>query len=230
VVNRGVGGETTEAGRARVAGVLAGDKPDWLTMAYGLNDARHKDAAKFRKDLAALLDAASGRKPAPRLMLVTATPFVDEKHQWGKDPFFVKAGGLDRFLDRELNGQTRNLAAEKGLPLCDLHRHFLLGAGPAKLLRDDGVHLLPAGNEHAAAQLARCLYAAHAARVLADPAAAGAEVKARTLAEKARKALDAAPGAAPREAADALKEAGELCPYLPEAAVLRDRLDAAAGR
>jgi lysophospholipase L1-like esterase len=222
VVNRGVGGETSEGGLARVAAALASEKPDYLTAAYGLNDARHRDARWFREKLGALVEAVGKHPAAPQLLLVTATPFLDDKHQWGRQEFFVKAGGLDRFLDRDLNGVTRNLAVEKNLPLCDLHRHFLREPKWAQFLRPDGVHMLPEGNEYAGAYIARCLYAFHLARVTKEPAAVGAEAKARAGLEKARKALETAPAQPGTEAE--LKQLWDACPYLPEPVVLLDKL------
>jgi lysophospholipase L1-like esterase len=224
VVNKGVGGETSEGGLARVGAVLAQEKPDYLTAAYGLNDARHRDAGWFRDKLGALVEAA-GKHPAAQLFLVTATPFLDDKHQWGRQEFFVKAGGLDRFLDRDLNGVTRTLAAGKNLPLCDLHRHFLREPKWAQLIRPDGVHLLPEGNEYAGAYIARCVWAFHQTRAAKEPAAVEAEAKARAGLEKARKALETAPAQSGTEAE--LKQLWDACPYLPEPAVLLDKLSAA---
>ena len=224
VVNKGVGGETSEGGLGRVAGILATDKPDFLTLAYGLNDARNHSADWFKAKYTALVDAAGKGQTPPRLVLVTATPFVNDRHAWGKDPFFVKAGGLDRFLDRDLNGVTRTLAVERGLPLCDLHRHFLAEPKYAQFIRPDGVHMLAEGNEFAGARIAACVQAVWLAKVARDAAAVDAEEKAKAKLAAARKAIEAAPGQPSKEAADALKEAGELCPYLAETAALLDKL------
>jgi len=230
VVNKGVGGETSEGGLGRIAGVLAAEKPDFLSIAYGLNDARHHSGDWFKGKYTALVDAAGKAQPPPRLVLVTATPFLNDKHAWGKEPFFVKAGGLDRFLDRDLNGVTRTLAAERGLPLCDIHRQFLAEPKYAQFIKGDGVHLVPEGNEFAGARIAACVQAVWLAGVARDAAALDAETKARAKAAAARKALEAAGGQPTAEAVTALGEAAALCPYLAETAVLLDKVAAAQER
>jgi hypothetical protein len=52
-------------------------------------------------------------------------------------------GGPDWVLETEYNAVTRRLAAEKGLPLVDLHRCFCRAKDPMQLLVKDGIHLTP---------------------------------------------------------------------------------------
>ncbi|MFH1023187.1 MAG: SGNH/GDSL hydrolase family protein [Planctomycetota bacterium] len=225
VVNQGVGSETVGGGQGRVAGILDREKPDVITVCYGLNDTGLRDPAWFREHLAGLVEIVGKHPSAPRIMLVTTTPFDNKRHGWGSNAFYIQAGGLDRYLDREINGITRAFAFEKNLPLCDLHRHFLRDPKHLQYLTGDGVHLVPEGNEYAGTYIARCLYEMCRARVAGDADRLKTEGKVKPVLEKARKALrDPLNEQSRRETQTALEGVWELCPYLPESVVLLDEL------
>jgi lysophospholipase L1-like esterase len=225
VVNAGVGSETSQGGLGRVAGVLAKEKPDFVSLAYGLNDAREKKAEWFDKQMRLLVEAAEKNPAKAELVLISATPFVNEKHFWGKDPFFVQKGGLDAFLDKELNAVTRRLAAEKDIPFCDMHRAFVAKSGWGKLLLDDGVHPNAEGNEFAAETFARCFAAFIKAKVEKNTQAVKQEKDLRAAVGEVKKAGKGS-GEIRKRALEKMKQALEKCPYVAEAYLL---LDGSAG-
>ena len=104
-----------------------------------------------------------------------------------KDPFFVERGGLDAFLDRQINRLTRRLASDKDLPLCDVHRAFLLAKDWQKGMNPDGVHPNPEGNKLMGEAIGRCLAAYVRAAVEKDSKAEKAEKSARSAVASARK-------------------------------------------
>jgi len=228
VVNAGVGGETAEGGSRRVSGVLNRETPQLITVSYGLNDSRKKDPAWFATQMRALLDTIAKHPSKPQVVVLTASPFVNERHFFTKDPFYAGVGGLDAFLDRQLNAATRKLAAERGLPLIDVHRAFLRAPEWQKLILPDGVHLTPEGNRVVAAEVSRALAAFVEARSNPKSKAAIDEKAARAKLDLARKAL-----ADPAKRADAQKllaEAAALCPYLADIWVAMDEAEAPAGK
>ncbi len=214
VVNAGVGSESAQGGLARAAGVLSREKPRFVSLAYGLNDCGRKDPKWFETQMSALLDAA--QKPArdgskPQVVLLTATPFINEKHAWGKDAFFVARGGLDAFLDREINRITRRLAAERRLPLVDVHRAFVGTPRWEQLMQGDGVHPTSEGNRVLGEYVAQVLGAYCEAQ--AGGKGKEGETKARAKLDEAKKAVAAGRKA---EARTLLLEAGRMAPWIAE--------------
>ena len=226
VVNAGVGSETAEGGLRRVAGVLTRETPQFVTIAYGLNDCRRKDPKWFEQEMRALIDEIAKHPSKPQLIVLTATPFVNEHHAYSADPFYAGQGGLDAFLDRQMNAVTRRLAAERRLPLIDVHRAFLRMADWQNLIQNDGVHPTVEGNRLISEEVARGLGAYVEARLSSESKAANAEKSARA---KLAQAVKAASSPANRdEAYKLLQDAADLCPYLAEVWVGLDSLEATA--
>jgi lysophospholipase L1-like esterase len=223
VVNMGVGGETSEAAGRRVEDVLNTCRPDYITVSYGLNDMGFTDAKKdpkvFEKNLRALVEAISAHAARPQIILLTCTPFRDDRHFWKDDPVFQAKGGLNVVLDREINAATRRLAVERKLPLLDMFRYFT-AAGHETLISNDGVHPSAEGGRLMAEKLYAGLGAFARARVLKIPEAMQAEDRARAL-------VTEGVGLVTRDrkrAGEKAEAAAEMCPYLAEAAALLAQL------
>ena len=223
VVNAGVGSETAEGGLAREAGVIDREKPDVVTFSYGLNDAGRKDPKWFADRMASLVETAQRKPSKPQAVLLTTTPIDDKRHFYGKDPKFAPDGG-DAWIDRRLNGATRLLAVERGLPLIDVHREFVRAPEWQKLLAGDGIHPTPAGNKLVGEYVARALAAWAEAKESPKSKAAQAEKSARAKLDLARKAMAAKKTA---EAKKLLADAGDLCPWLAEIWAALDEAEAA---
>jgi lysophospholipase L1-like esterase len=229
VVNAGQGSETAEGGLRRVAGVLTKEKPQFVTIAYGLNDVGKKDPKWFEAQMTALMDAVQKHPSKPQLVVLTATPLVNETHFYGKDPFFVPFGGPDAFLDRQLNAVARRLAAARKLPLIDVHRAFVRAPEWQKLIQSDGVHPTVDGNRLVGECVAKGLSAYIEAAASSKSKAADAEKSARAKLAEAKKAATASP-AKRASALKLLADAADLCPYLAEVWSALDELEAVEPR
>jgi len=213
LVNAGVGGETAEGGAARIDKLLESEKPHVVTVSYGLNDlARNHDAERFRSNMLKIIEAVQKRSPAPKVVLLTCTPFDATRHSLGKIKRLNDRGGADRVLELEHNAVTRRLAAENRLPLVDLHRYFMTDPKWATYLRDDGVHLTKEGYDFSGKYVATVLATWYEAEVAKEKKA----VKVRNvmlgrLKTVAQKSARGENRAAALVALDAIWRA---CPYL----------------
>ena len=157
VINSGKGSDTVKGAHARLEKDVFAHDPDLVTISFGLNDSGKLTPDEFRVWLKKVV-AVIGKETRADVLLVTSTPFDDTRHLvW--QPRFKDQGGLDKYMDTNMCEAMRELARTDGLPICDLHARFIeeLDRDPAlmtTLIRGDGVHLLPAGNELAAKHLA----------------------------------------------------------------------------
>jgi lysophospholipase L1-like esterase len=156
VINAGKGGDTAVGALERLGEDVLSRKPDIVTISFGLNDTGKLTPEQFRTATAEIIRSIR-RQSTASILLVTSTPFENAHHVWGKD--FVSKGGLDEYMNGNICSQTRELAAEFRLPLCDLHERFIaefkLHPGLiSSILRADGVHLSEAGNRMASEYLA----------------------------------------------------------------------------
>ncbi|MGB8854174.1 MAG: GDSL-type esterase/lipase family protein [Pirellulales bacterium] len=152
VINSGKGGDTAKGACTRLAKDVFAHKPSVVTISFGLNDTGKSTPKEYRASMEQLIQSIQMNTQA-KIVLVTSTPFIDERHIW-RDKF-SQQGGIDRFLDANMCAAMRDLAREQNLPLCDLHAHFLAAFKKDPALRDelivpDGVHLSDRGNELAA--------------------------------------------------------------------------------
>ncbi len=156
LINAGQGGDTAKGGYARLAAAVLEHDPDVVTISFGLNDTILLAPDEYRLWLEKIVRDLRQQTRA-KIMLVTSTPFNNARHACAKR--FDAKGGLDKYMDDNICAQTRNLAREHGLPLCDLHRYFAdkFAQDPSLIdvyILPDGVHLTDAGNKAAAEYLA----------------------------------------------------------------------------
>jgi len=157
IVNAGKGGDTARAALSRLQHDVLDKDPQVVTLSFGLNDTS-RPSAEYRESLEELILAIQKNSQA-KILLITSTPFDNNRHVW-KDEY---AEGLDAYMDKAICRHTRDLSEKYALPLCDLHRTFATAfERDAKLknriIRPDGVHLTPAGNQMAAQHLAPQLH------------------------------------------------------------------------
>jgi lysophospholipase L1-like esterase len=82
------------------------------------------------------------------VILITFPPIINEWHAFGRDPYFVARGGLDRDVDH-YRERTRLVAQRLDVPLFDLDqllRAKMKEKGPKSCIAPDGVHLTPEGH------------------------------------------------------------------------------------
>ncbi len=222
LVNAGVDGETAEGGKARLAKLLDAEKPDVVTIGYGLNDTGQKHSPdRFRGNMLAILDLIQKHTPAAKIILLTTTPLDESRHFLGKDKSFVDQGGIDLLLELKYNSITRRMAAEKNLSLIDLHRQFMADKGWTKYLLPDGAHLTKEGYAFSGKYLAETLAAWYAAGARNGSKAAETRDKmADRLKKVAAAAGEAKNAEARRKVLADLDEIWRACPYLPGQAVV----------
>ena len=160
VINAGKGGDTAVGALERLGQDVLSRKPDIVTISFGLNDTGKLTPEQFQTGMREIIRSIRQQSKAS-ILLITSTPFENGHHVWGKD--FVSRGGLDEYMDGNICSQTRALATEFRLPLCDLHERFViefrLHPGLISgILRADGVHLSEAGNRMAAEYLAPAIF------------------------------------------------------------------------
>lgn len=137
--------------RARVA---------WLALRRGARPLRVPEP-DFVENLAAMVDASRAAGVVP--VLVTAPT----NHRRGREPAYLAERWLPDLaalvpLHRRYVSRVREVARERGAPLCDLAAHFDGLAGveiPDRWFQLDGIHLTEDGDREAAAALERCLTA-----------------------------------------------------------------------
>ena len=159
LINSGKGSDTAKGGYARLPAAVLAHEPDVVTVAFGLNDTILLSPAEYRLWLEKIIQNLR-QKTRAKVMLVTSTPFNNARHAGGKQ--FAVKGGLDEYMDENICAQTRKLAREYDLPICDLHRYFTdkFKKDPALInvyILPDGVHLTDEGNRVAAEYLAPML-------------------------------------------------------------------------
>ena len=129
---------------AHVDGWLAAVRPDLVTLNCGLHDIKRDRRTGayqvpldlYRRNLRTIADriAAAG----PRLLWVTTTPVIEQRHRLSRD--------FDRF---NADIDAFNAAAAQVLPtldVIDLHA-AATGLGLETVIAPDGVHFTPAGYE-----------------------------------------------------------------------------------
>lgn len=123
VINHGSGGATAGDGAGSIGGVLANDKPGYVLILYGANDAISGVGPDSTIGaLGAIIEACKANKTVP--VIATLTPMQ------GLHELF--AGGA-----QELSRRIRSLAGQTGTALCDLENEF---GYPSPLLQEDGLH------------------------------------------------------------------------------------------
>lgn len=147
VINAGVNGDITTTAIHRLEQDVLRNKPDYVTIMFGVNDAGYYRPATdsmadtprvtvedFRVNLEVIVGAVQqiGAKP----VLVTPVP-MNSAYAHKDYPAYVE-NGLN-FLVDEYADTIRELAARSGLPLIDVHRAFSNDPETDKLV-PDGIH------------------------------------------------------------------------------------------
>ena len=106
VINRGVGGETSSQGVGRMPGVLAADRPGYVLIMEGTNDAT-KDASPslIVTNLEAMVLQAKGNKSIPILATIP--------------PNFRNDDNAKNIID-QANAQIRDLVRQQGITLAEI--------------------------------------------------------------------------------------------------------------
>lgn len=134
VVNRGVGGATSGAGAGRVNGTLASDKPGFLLIQYGANDAIHgSDPETVANNLRAIVQAAKANKTIP--IVATVAPMYGDH-------------GIFAGRARTISAAIRSMAGQEGAHVADIEAAF---GTDQSLIGSDGLHPSDAGRQEIAA-------------------------------------------------------------------------------
>ena len=159
VINAGKGGDNATSALERLEKDVLAHKPDIVTVSFGLNDTGGRKPKEYGESLKTIVDTLKAADI--QVVLMTSTPFNNERHFWGKD--FKELGGLDEYMDREFCGRMRDLAKSEGVTLLDLHAIFAEEIKKDaslinKLVSSDGVHLTAEGYDLVAKHVAPLLY------------------------------------------------------------------------
>ena len=153
VVNKGVGGATTQNGLARFERDVNEVRPDHLVLYFGVNDACNQgkwiSVEQYEKNLETMID----RSPTKSVILVTPN-VVDEDLLKLRHPRHPHKDSLSEHLSK-YDAAVRRVAERRRLPLVDLRaltRETGGASGPDSLVRNrensrskDGVHLTAEG-------------------------------------------------------------------------------------
>jgi lysophospholipase L1-like esterase len=120
VINRGVGGEFTGDGVARIGAVLRSDKPGFILIMEGTNDAHHcGDSIALVNNLHRMVQSAKGNKTIPILGTIP--------------PSFRNNPCADDIIT-EANGAIQGIAAAEGIVMADIfngmNQRDLFGIAP----------------------------------------------------------------------------------------------------
>jgi len=120
VINRGLGGEQTSGGAARIGGVLRSDKPGFILIMEGTNDAHHcADSDALINNLRRMVQSAKGNNTIPILGTIT--------------PSFRNNPCADDIID-EANAAIQGIAASEGIVMADIfngmNQRDLFGISP----------------------------------------------------------------------------------------------------
>jgi lysophospholipase L1-like esterase len=157
VINAGVGGHTTEAGRARFASDVLDRQPDLVILQFGINDAAvdvwktppatepRVSLERYIANLEFSIDSLQARPCVVILMTPNAlrwTPALLERYS--KPPYRPdEADGFNTVLQTYAEA-VRQLAQRKAIPLVDVFAAFqALGQVPGQAVDDlllDGMH------------------------------------------------------------------------------------------
>lgn len=159
VINAGKGGDNATSALERLEKDVLAHMPDIVTVSFGLNDTGGRKPEQYEESLKKIVKTLKAADI--EVVLMTSTPFNNERHFWGKD--FKELGGLDEYMNREFCGRMRSLAKDEGVRLLDLHAIFAeeIKKDPELIntvVSTDGVHLTAAGYDLVAKHVAPVLH------------------------------------------------------------------------
>jgi lysophospholipase L1-like esterase len=171
IINAGIGGNTTADGIKRFEADALANKPDIVTLMFGVNDAAMLSfpdfrpipgprvaLAEYRKNLTEMIARVrsvalvASNQWHPRVMLMTPCPMGNKYFNKHLEPY--KSHDKNYVL-RSYAQAVREIAAELGVELVDVWTRFLQ-EGMNELL-PDGVHPNPRGHEVIAGMLFRAI-------------------------------------------------------------------------
>lgn len=146
MVNAGLSGHTTANALARITRDVVSKKPDLVTVMFGLNDVAKLPINAYRKNLLAIVDQCHSAGSA--VILCTPNAVITTENR--------PVETLGKYCN-----VVREVAAEKGVPLCDIYAH-LLSLRDAdykawKATLSDEIHPNMAGHKIIAEQIAKTI-------------------------------------------------------------------------
>jgi acyl-CoA thioesterase-1 len=153
VLNAGVNGDIAPQALERLERDVLAPQPDIVTVMFGVNDAGYYrpetngfadtprvELARFRR----CMDTITDRILGAGAKVVLLTPLPMNCHYWGTNlPAYVE-NGLN-YLVRQYAQASREVAAERRVPLVDTYAHFESHPGTEDLV-PDGIHPNPEGH------------------------------------------------------------------------------------
>ncbi len=147
VRNRGISGDITFGVLQRLDEVIEG-KPKKVFILIGINDiSRNIPDSLIISNYHKMVNRIQAGSPKTKIYLQTLMPvnntFTQFKNHYNKDVHIAT-----------INAALKNIAAQYGLTLIDIHPHFMDGEGRLrKDFTEDGLHLNAAGYQHWARML-----------------------------------------------------------------------------
>ena len=177
IINAGVAGENSAEGLARIQEAVLDRAPTLVLIEFGLNDVRYEpEKATSLQDFRAHLTEMIRRIRQERAnsVLMTPNPIINSHHPYSQaTDFYARWGGCDQRLTQYADA-VGGVAADEGVPLCDIRRAFIDKAIEAQFRGDtddytdltpltecinpsDGVHPNARGHELIAIELFKVL-------------------------------------------------------------------------
>ncbi len=148
LINAGIGGNTTEQGRARFERDVLSKSPDFVIMSFATNDFYLEDGtnprvttARYKENLHYFIDRIEAQGGVPILM---TPPFLSDDSQGGSSLY--PEGSVNKALDKYVVAM-REVAAEADAHLIDMHAVCDSGYDLNTFLIADGLHLADQGNQ-----------------------------------------------------------------------------------
>jgi lysophospholipase L1-like esterase len=166
MINKGISGETTSGAVVRIERDVTREKPHYVTIMYGTNDAFIDDYAnetghlpripieRYKINLQAIIQKLKVNNIKPILM----TP-IPMGRFWGSDVGIYKKNGIN-FKLKEYTEAVRNIAREENIPLVDHFNEWLNWEKRGKDIdtwMTDGIHPNPKGHRLMAATIFKLL-------------------------------------------------------------------------
>ncbi|MBQ4618209.1 MAG: hypothetical protein IJB27_07555 [Clostridia bacterium] len=148
LINAGIGGNTTDQGRARFERDVLSKDPDFVIMSFATNDFYLEDGvnprvttAKYKENLHYFVSEVRAIGAEPILM---TPPFLSDDSQGGANLYPEKS--VNKALDKYVVAM-REVASEANTHLIDMHAVCDSGYDLNTFLIADGLHLADQGNQ-----------------------------------------------------------------------------------
>jgi len=166
MINKGISGETTTGALNRIEHDVIGEKPDYVTIMYGTNDAFIDDYAnetghlprvpieRYKNNLHVIIQRLKANNISPILM----TP-IPMGRFWGSDVGIYKQKGINFKLEEYVEA-VRDIAKQENIPLVDHFNDWLNWEKRGKAIdawMTDGIHPNPKGHRFIAVAIFKLL-------------------------------------------------------------------------